>query len=581
MNQTINAFEESKNNSINILENIREFLIQGEEIGIKVGVNFREKIENYLIDIKNEKLKVALIGGFSEGKTAIAAAWLERFDKSNMKISHAESTSEINIFDVDEKIQIIDTPGLFGFKEKYGDDGLVNKYKDITKNYVSSAHLIIYVMNSTNPIKESQKEDLKWLFRTLNLLPRTIFVLSRFDEVADIEDDEDYQRNFDIKKSNVIERLSEILKLSENEINELSIVAVAANPFELGIEYWLQNPDKFRKLSRINILQKATTERINQYQGFHYIFLDVQKSIVSDLISKTLPSINEGFERIEKEKKSLSDINKINNEKLNDMRERILSARASLLEFVSTYYADIIIQAKSCGLSTFESFFQRELGDDGIVLHTKLQAAFERRLGPIEMESERLMVSVNNDFGFFNSAIASFGKKGLISVINSNLINNKTILATRDGIVSASKIVGLDISSYLKFKPYGATNLAKGLNGALAFIGLALEAWESYEQAKKEEEFKNAIDNLVKNLEEQRSKLIYLLKSNEFIETYCINFKLLQQTITEINNKLEEYETMYKKFLSWSELGKKIQEQLERSSKNLSTSPFSKNSMSF
>ncbi|MGV8268407.1 LeoA/HP0731 family dynamin-like GTPase, partial [Pseudomonas aeruginosa] len=71
----------------------------------------------------------------------------------------------------------------------------IEKYKDITKKYVSEAHLVLYVMNSTNPIKESHKEDLTWLFRTLDLLPRTVFVLSRFDEVADVEDEQDYQAN--------------------------------------------------------------------------------------------------------------------------------------------------------------------------------------------------------------------------------------------------------------------------------------------------------------------------------------------------------------------------------------------------
>ena len=55
-------------------------------------------------------------------------------------------------------------------------------------------------MNSTNPIKDSHKEDLQWLFRELNLLPRTIFVLSRFDEVADVEDENDYMQNLNIKK---------------------------------------------------------------------------------------------------------------------------------------------------------------------------------------------------------------------------------------------------------------------------------------------------------------------------------------------------------------------------------------------
>ncbi|GAA7885869.1 hypothetical protein HpMS199_07220 [Helicobacter pylori] len=44
------------------------------------------------------------------------------------------------------------------------------------------------------------KENQNWLFRTLNLLSRTIFVISRFDEEADIEDEEDYNKRFKIKK---------------------------------------------------------------------------------------------------------------------------------------------------------------------------------------------------------------------------------------------------------------------------------------------------------------------------------------------------------------------------------------------
>ena len=38
-------------------------------------------------------------------------------------------------------------------------------------------------MDPTNPIKESHKAELEWLFRDLGLLSRTVFVLSRFDAV--------------------------------------------------------------------------------------------------------------------------------------------------------------------------------------------------------------------------------------------------------------------------------------------------------------------------------------------------------------------------------------------------------------
>ncbi|GAA7538319.1 hypothetical protein ckin32_13410 [Helicobacter pylori] len=53
------------------------------------------------------------------------------------------------------------------------------------------------------------------MFRTLNLLSRTIFVISRFDEEADIEDEEDYNKRFKIKKENIQNRLNELISLSE------------------------------------------------------------------------------------------------------------------------------------------------------------------------------------------------------------------------------------------------------------------------------------------------------------------------------------------------------------------------------
>lgn len=562
MNNTLNAFEQTQRASIEVLKQLIDFLSEGETLGVNIDAGLRNKIEKALKELPSDKLKVALIGGFSEGKTAIAAAWLEKLDKSSMNISHAESSDEVKVYDIDSKLQIIDTPGLFGFKEKQGESGSLEKYKDITKKYVSSAHLVLYVMNSTNPIKDSHKDDLEWLFRALNLLPRTIFVLSRFDEVADVEDDQDYQSSFDIKKANVSGRLGEMLKLSGAERSGLSIVAIAANPFDMGTEYWLANPEKFRALSRISTLQNATTKRIQQCGGSQSILVEMHKSIVADVISKEMPVATENFTKIEEEERRLRELNERNHEKLEDMKQRIRSSSSSLAEFVANHFADIILQARSCGLETFDSFFQREIGADGIVLQTKLQAAFEKRLGPIEMEANRSIISIDADVGVFNTAIGSLGKQGLDFVVRNNVINNGTILATRDGVLTASKMVGLDIAKYLKFKPYGAINLAKGLNGALALVGVALEIWDSYEKAKREEDFRKGIAQLVRNFEEQRQEFINSLSNGEFVENCCVNVKALQQTVADIDAKLVACAALLQSFRAWKESGAKIDAQL-------------------
>lgn len=210
MNETLKQFKENQKRNQEDLNKLLDFIHTGEKYGIKIEESFKAKINSAIQSAA--KLMVALVGGFSEGKTSIAAAWIDRLDES-MKIDHKESSDAVKIYDIDNEMELVDTPGLFGFKEKITDSGKIERYKDITKKYISEANLILYALNPSNPIKESHKDDLNWLFRTLNLLSRTIFVISRFDEEADIEDEEDYNKRFKIKKENIQNRLNDLIFL--------------------------------------------------------------------------------------------------------------------------------------------------------------------------------------------------------------------------------------------------------------------------------------------------------------------------------------------------------------------------------
>ncbi|MCH4606333.1 50S ribosome-binding GTPase [Helicobacter pylori] len=267
MNRTLEQFKENQKRNQEKLEKLLDFIHTGEKYGIEVEESLKDKIHNAMENVAGQKLKVALVGGFSEGKTSIAAAWIERLDKESMKIDHKESSDEAKIYNIDNEIELVDTPGLFGFKVKEHDNGKIEHYKDITKKYISEAHLILYTLNPSNPIKESHEDDLNWLFRTLNLLARTIFVISRFDEEADIEDEEDYNKRFAIKKENVQNRLNNLISLSKEEKESLAIVAVVANPFDLGVEHWLKHKEEFQKLSHIKALQDATQKKIKENGG--------------------------------------------------------------------------------------------------------------------------------------------------------------------------------------------------------------------------------------------------------------------------------------------------------------------------
>lgn len=117
MNETLEQFKRNQKRNQEILQKLLDLVKTGEKYGIKVEESLKDKIRNAIKNVADQKLKVALVGGFSEGKTSIAAAWIDRLDES-MKIDHQESSDAVKIYNIDNEIELVDTPGLFGFKEK-------------------------------------------------------------------------------------------------------------------------------------------------------------------------------------------------------------------------------------------------------------------------------------------------------------------------------------------------------------------------------------------------------------------------------------------------------------------------------
>lgn len=552
MENTLDTFKAQQERTLQLLGKLQHFLSQGAEAGVSIDPALNSKLQNAIASVSGEKLKVALIGGFSEGKTSIAAAWMEKLDKSSMKISHQESSNEVKVYEVGDDFVLIDTPGLFGFKEQENaETHAIEKYKDITKKYVSEAHLVLYVMNSTNPIKESHQDDLTWLFHTLELLPRTVFVLSRFDEIADVEDEQDYQHHLRIKRDNVTCRLRELVKLTDQEVAELSIVAVAANPFDEGMEHWLANIEQFKELSHIATLQTATTDKIRQNGGSTALVNEMRISVISDVLSKQLPVAIENDQKVSLEVAKLGDLNTRLTSQLGATGRQIEDARISLREFATRYFSDLILQAKGCTLETFGDFFEREVGAEGVIVANRLQNEFSRQTQSITFEVEKMQVGFDSEVSHFNTTVKTLGKQGINHALKGNLINNTTVLAARDGLVTVAKTVGMDIGKYLKFKPWGAVKFAKGANGALAFLGVALEAWDSWEQYKREEAFKKAVTEMVENFEKQRQDFLALINSESFKEDFFPSYLLLKEQQQELQGNLHESSERQQRFQAW------------------------------
>lgn len=565
MKNTLNTFKDQQNNSLGLLNRLLTFLTQGENAGVPIDEELRSKLQSAIESVSGERLKVALIGGFSEGKTSIAAAWMEQLDKSSMKISHSESSNEVKVYEVGEDFVLIDTPGLFGFKEKYNaETQVIEKYKDITAKYVSEAHLVLYVMNSTNPIKESHEEDLAWLFRTLGLLSRTVFVLSRFDEVADVEDEDDYRDNLKVKYDNIVGRLRKAIELDDEEAKKLSVVAVAANPFDLGVDHWLENPEEFKELSHIAELQAETAQKIDNSGGAAALVEDMRASVIRDVLSKQLPIAIENDQKISREVTKLDELNTHLKQQLRTTKQDIEDAKIGLREFVSRYFSDLILKAKGCSLETFDDFFEREIGSEGIIIATRLQNEFSRQVQPITLEVEKMQIGFDNEISHFNTTLKSLGKQGVNHVLDGKFINKDSVLAARDGVVNVAKSVGVDLGKYLKFKPWGATKFAKGANGALAAVGLAFELWDSWEEHKRQTEFQKAIEKMVSNFEKQREELLTLINSDQFNEMFFGDYIELRQNVEEVEQMLNQSRESQQRFQAWKSEAEAIKGDFKR-----------------
>lgn len=559
MKQTIENFKNKQERALQILRKIQRFLQTGEDLGIPVNQSVNEKLENAIQNLDGGKLKVALIGGFSEGKTSIAAAWLGRLDKSAMKISHQESSNEVRVFELDD-VTLIDTPGLFGFKEQKNiNTGEIEKYKDITKKYVSEAHLILYVMNSTNPIKESHKEDLNWLFRDLQLLSRTVFVLSRFDEVADVEDENEYRDAFFIKRDNVIGRLRDLIQLDEQEAENLAVVAISANPFDLGTEYWLENPEKFQSLSHIAELQAATSRKVEQNGGLKAIVEETRQTVIRDILNKQLPVAIANDKKIAIEVEKLSQANNHLEKQLQNITVNLTEARIHLREFITRYFSGLILQTNGISIDTFNDFFEREIGSEGVIINSKVQNEFERQFQSINQDVSRVQISYQNEVDHYNSTLGTLGRQGVHFAVKNGVISKEGVLFARDALVSGGKLIGIDLSNLLKFKPWGATNLASGLSGAIVAAGLALEIWDSIQQAKKEQVFQKLKAGMKEKLEAQRAEILKLINSEHFERNFFPNLLELHESVSEMNATIQERRLQQSKFNEWRKYGESIE----------------------
>ncbi|GAA8098018.1 hypothetical protein HpBT096_09080 [Helicobacter pylori] len=373
----------------------------------------------------------------------------------------------------------------------------------------------------------------------------------------DIEDEEDYNKRFKIKKENIQNRLNDLISLSEKEREGLSIVAVAANPFGWGLEYWLKHKEEFQKLSHIKTLQDATQKKIKENGGKLTIIEEAKKSVIQDVIYRQMPLAKQEQQEIRREMEYLNRMIEKRRKDLQNLNSEISQARINLKEFITRYFSGLISQISGTSLETFNDFAMREIGDKGINIETRVQNAFARETQGIFNEMAKIETGFNADMNFFEKHAGTFGKIGNDFLKQSGFINATNIKLARDTIAAVGKFVGLDLA--FKFKPWGAVKLAGNLNKALPLIGIAFEAWDSYNKYQKEQALEEAKKGMVSYFDNQKKEILDLINDEtKFKQTCFLSALELEKSLQKIKEAIEKTQACDQEFEKWIKAGKDL-----------------------
>jgi hypothetical protein len=168
--------------------------------------------------------------------------------------------------------------------------------------------------------------------------------------------------------------------------------------------------------------------------------------------------------------------------------------------------------------------------------------------------------SLNAEVNQYNNVMGDLVKSGLKQ--GAGALKNFSIGA--DGVKAARNF----IMPILKFKPWGAVNLAKNLSTTLPIIGniigIGFEVLDSYSKQKQEQEFRSGIKMMVSNFEQQRKEYLESINDEStFIQNYFPKYIELQNRIQELDEEMHQKRQQPEQFQQWRQHGEIIETEFE------------------
>lgn len=544
--EQFNQFNAEKQTALKGLEQLRAVLDELGEMGADVGSEL-QKIDSAVQAIESDVLRIALLGAFSDGKTSVIAAWLGKV-MADMNIDMDESSDRLAIYSPEglpEKCEIVDTPGLFGDKEK-SVDGEQVMYEDLTKRYISEAHLILYVVDATNPLKESHYDIVKWVLRDLNKLSSTIFVINKMDEVTDLTEQVLFDAQATIKKDNLKGKLQRAANLSSDEMARLNIVCLASNPNGRGLPFWFGKPEHYESRSRINDLKVMTTEVLRNNVPAMLI-AKTGLDVVRDVVGQHVLRAEEQLEQLKVFAEQNAEESARISQDIATGRREVKRLAGELFEELQNLEKGLLGKLRPLGLENIREFLEDELGytEEGIgfKLNLKIKGAIDRSFD----QSSKVTCRISQDIGrqlnssesFLNamgdSALKSMGgaAKGIAN-LSPDIIKG-AVFAARDAL---SAVTGVAI----KFKPWQATKIAgaisKWAGPAGAAITLTSDLLSAYKAHELEQELKSAKESIAEVIKSAFKDIYNIIGDDEkLLDFFAPQLKAFEKIVETVEER--------------------------------------------
>jgi|GEM_PF-272428 len=546
----LKQFESQKQHTLNLLGDLRGVLEELLEIGMDVQGDLA-KIDSAMASVKNDVLRIALLGAFSDGKTSVVASWLGKV-MEDMNIDMDESSDKLAVYTPEglpEKCEIVDTPGLFGDKQKEVNGHQV-MYEDVTRQYISEAHLILYVVDATNPLKDSHNEIVKWVLRDLNKLDSTVFVINKMDEVTDLTDPLLFDEQARIKTETLQGKLQRAISLSDDELGRLRIVCMASNPNGRGLPFWFAKPDIYKNRSRIEDLKSATGEILDSNLRDSMV-AKTGLDVVSDLVAQRVKTADAQLAELDVfARQREQESGRIHDDIRQGQRE-VKRLAGELFRELQSMESQLMGKLRPLSLEDIRPFLEDEIGYSqeggvGYKLGTRIKTAVDSYCDQTTQITARLSRDISRQWdsseSFLNSvsgdALKMGGKAlGQLSKVNPATIK-KTIFAARD-------VLGKMTGHVYKFKPWEATKLAGNISKWAGPVGAAITVTSDLYGAYKEHDLelelqktKDEIGELIKSA----FKDIYdvIADDEKLLNFFAPELKEFERLMTDLDEQARE-----------------------------------------